>query len=112
MEKFSREQCTEAGSLPLAGNDQPDLRDVITPAVTLEVQRPVGHDLVIVHHHKALDPASVELGGTSFHHPATGHVNSKIFAIFFGEGTKKLVRAFDIGRAHAPYRHLPSILQR
>jgi hypothetical protein len=72
------------------GNDQADLRDVITPPVALEVQSSIGYDLVIVHHHQALDPASVELGGTSFHHPAAGHVNPQVLAIFFGEGTKKL----------------------
>ncbi len=75
VEEFSCEQRAESGSLPIVGNDQADLRDVITPPVALEMQRPIGHDLVIVHHHQALDPTSVELGGTSFNHPAAGHVN-------------------------------------
>ena len=66
--------------------------------------------VAIMYHHQALDPTSVELGGTSLHHPAAGHVDAQILAIFFGKGAKEFVGGFDIGRVHASHRHLSSIL--
>ncbi len=91
VEEFTRKQRAESESLPITRDHQADLRNVIPPSVPLELQRPIGYDLVIVHHHKTLDPASIELGGTPFYDPAAGDVDAQILAIFFRKGAEEVV---------------------
>jgi hypothetical protein len=110
VKEFTRKQRAESETLPIARDHQADLRDIIPPSVSLELQRSIGYDFVIVHHHEALDPASVELRGTSFYDPSTGDVDPQIPAIFFWKGAEEVERAFDIGGAQASHRYLAPVL--